>query len=433
MTMTRRAWLAGAGSLLALRRASAQAAVDVVVVGAGAAGLAAAKAVRAAGLTCTVIEARGRVGGRLHTDTSLGAPFDTGAQYIHWAERNPWKAIADGLGARLVEDEPGGPPLVYAEGRLLTDRERASRRAAFGRLWPLLSLEGGADRSFADLGPDVPPEVKAAAAAVTRLSLGEEPERVSLQDYEQLWSGDDYLLPDGYGTLVAAYATDVPVALGTPARLIDWSGPGVRVETERGTLQARAAIVTASVGVLRAGSIRFAPDLPSHHAEALDGLAMGAYTKVALALDPGRMGDLPADDIIEADAGATITYEFRPFGSSLAVAYLGGDYARQVCDAGERAAIDELTSRLAALLGSGLRGAVRGGRLADWWADPYALGSYSVARPGRLPARAALQQPLGDRVFLAGEACAGGGAMTAGGATLDGLRAAQAVLAQLRG
>ena len=159
---------------------------------------------------------------------------------------------------------------------------------------------------------------------------------------------------------------------------------------------------------------------------------MGAYTKVGLRLDPGRI-DLKAlgDAVSVARKGAddlTIYFEVSPFGRPLAVANLGGDGARALCEAGEPAAVAEVTDRLVAILGSQARGVVIGGRLAGWWTDAFARGSYSIAKPGHADARADLQVPIGDRIFLAGEALAGGGAMTVGGASLDGERAGRAVL-----
>ncbi|HEY8564719.1 MAG TPA: NAD(P)/FAD-dependent oxidoreductase [Beijerinckiaceae bacterium] len=430
--MTRRTLLAGGLALAASPSFGQTGDVDVVVVGAGAAGLAAAKALIAAGRRVVVLEARHRLGGRAYTETSLGAPWDAGAQFIHWGERNPWLGIAKELGVTTEEDPSGQPPLVFLDGRRLTDAERTRRRGAFGRVWASLTLAGEADRSFAEAVRDGPPELTGAAAAITRLSLGEDPQRVSLADYQGLWAGDDYIVPDGYGRLVERYGEGLPVRLGTPVTRLRLDGPGVVAETSAGDLRARAAIVTVSVGVLRAERIRFAPALPAETLAALDGLSMGAYTKVALALDRSRVGTLEASDLFEIGPDQAMTsFEFWPFGRDLCVATLGGDHARRLCEAGEREAVAFVTDRLAALVGERVRGAVTGGRLAGWWSDPCAEGSYSIVRPGALKSRYDLRRPVADRVWFAGEATAGGGAMTVGGATLEGRRAADEVSRKL--
>jgi monoamine oxidase len=420
--------IGGAASLLVAGQASAAAEVDVAVVGAGAAGLAAAKALRKAGRSFVVLEARARIGGRAFTDDSLGAPFDAGAQYIHWAERNPWKKIAEKLKVPLEEDSFGQIPLVFANGVRMADEERARRRSGFSKIWRALEAGASADRSFAEAVKDAPPEIVAAAGGITQFSLGEEPERVSVADYEQLWSGDDYLVPSGYGALVARDGADVPVRLSTPVSAIRLGDGRVELETPRGAVRAGAAIVTVPIGVLKAGGIRFSPKLPAGIADALEGLGMGAYTKIALKLDRGQVGQLDATDLIEVVDGGAVSFEFFPFGRDLAVVLLGGDHARKLCEAGERAAIDFAVERLAGMIGGQIRAAVTGGRLAAWWTDPYARGSYSVARPGRSAAREALRRPVGGRIFFAGEATAGGRAMTVGGATLDGERVARAVI-----
>ncbi len=428
MRISRRGFLAGAATFGIAGRAFAAAEVDVAIVGAGAAGLAAAKELRKAGRSFVVLEARSRIGGRAYTDDTLGIPFDAGAQYIHWAERNPWKKIADELKVPLEEDAAGGIPVVFANGVRMPDDERARRRSAFSRIWQAREAGVSADRSFADAVKGASPEIVGAAGGITQFALGEDPERVSIADYDQLWAGDDYLVPGGYGALVTRWGADVPVRLSTPVSAIRWNGRGVVLETAAGSLTAGAAVVTVPIGVLKAGGIRFAPELPAPLQDALGGLGMGAYTKLALKIDRARVEPLEATDYIELVDGSAVSFEFWPFGRDLCLVMLGGDYARKLCEAGEGAAIDFATARLAGMVGGHIRQAITGGRLAAWWTDPFARGSYSVARPGRVAARQALRQPVGGKVFLAGEASAGGGAMTVGGATLEGQRVTRAVL-----
>ena len=428
MSPTRRTILASAFLAAPSVRAAAARGRSVVVVGAGAAGLAAVASLRAAGQEVVLVEARDRIGGRAFTDRALGADcrFDAGAEYIHWAERNPWAPIARADGVRFAREE-GWARTLTVDGRPATDSERADRRAGFTGLDALLAPKEG-DTSPAEAARAGGPNAEIAAAGLSRLSLGEDPERVSAVDYDRLWSGTD-LWVDGYGDLVARRFADLPVRLGCPVREIDWSGRLVRVETAGGTLAAAAVIVTVPVGVLKSGALRFTPRLPDATEAALDALGMGAYTKIGLRLDPAKVDPAILGDAVSVlTDGPTLYFEMGPFGRSIAVANLGGDLARDLCRAGEPAAIALATERLGAILGAKAHGAVLAGRLAGWWTDPYARGSYSIVGPGHPEARARLQDPVGARVFLAGEALAGGGAMTVGGATLDGERAARAVL-----
>ncbi|MGO4706781.1 flavin monoamine oxidase family protein [Microvirga sp. 2MCAF38] len=432
MRISRRGVMAGVASFAIARRALATD-VDVLIVGAGAAGLAAAKTLRSVGRTVTVVEARSRIGGRAYTDRSLDASFDAGAHYVHWRDRNPWRKIATELGVRLDEEEEGGGLRVYRNGALLSDAERRRRRLANGQVESLIEATGSVDSSFADAVRDKPSEIADAAGGITLFALGEDPDRVSLQDYDQLWSGDDYIPVGGYGALVERYAADIPVHLETTVKHLRWGEGRVEAETSRGLLRAQTAIVTVPIGVLQAGTLRFTPSLPSDIQQAFDGLHMGALTKIALRVDRERFGGVDATDFIDiAPDGAVTSFEFWPDGQPLVVAHIGGDRARNLCQGGEGAAMDFALERLVSMVGSRIRETVTGGRLAGWWTDPHSLGSYSIVKPGHISAREALRMPIGDRIWLAGEASAGGGAMTVGGATLEGDRAARQVLQRLR-
>ena len=105
------------------------------------------------------------------------------------------------------------------------------------------------------------------------------------------------------------------------------------------------------------------------------------------------------------------------------IAFFGGDFARALAKAGEEEAVRVIHARLAAILGEDARKAFRGGRLAGWSADPFALGGYSIAKPGHAAAREILAEPVSERLFFAGEACAGIASMTAGGAAIAARRA----------
>ncbi|MBV9077485.1 MAG: FAD-dependent oxidoreductase, partial [Methylobacteriaceae bacterium] len=264
LAFSRRTFLAAtAATTLAGPLSAASADPDILVVGAGAAGLAAARRLLALGRSVTVVEARDRLGGRVHTDDRLGIAFDAGAQYIHWAERNPWREIASELGVATRPEDAGGSLGVYANGVVLPEAERGRRRRAFGRVDDVVAEAAKQDRSIAAAVAEGGPDLVAAASGLTRLTLGEEPDRVSCADYDQLWSGDDLIVTEGYGRLVTRFGAGLPVRLGVPVSRIDWSGDGIAAETPAGTIRARAALVTVPVGVLQEGGIRFAPDLPA--------------------------------------------------------------------------------------------------------------------------------------------------------------------------
>jgi len=436
---SRRALLAGSLAAAALPGMASRlfaADVDVLIVGAGAAGLSAARELMRLGVSFRMVEARERIGGRAFTDTSLGTGFDAGAEIVHFADRNPWVGIARDLGVTL--DGSGwrmGGWQVHARGQPLGMIERGRRWQAFREMEARMErvAASGRDMSLADAVADMPPESRAIARSGLLLVLGEDGERISVLDNQSLWSGPDLTTTSGYGALIAAYGKAPPVTLSTQVRAINWGRGGIEAVTPRGTITARAAIVTVPVGVLKAGGIRFTPDLPSGHLAALDGIGMGALTKIAIRIDGERFGLSDGTTLMEATRPEAMTMiELFPNAKPLAVAICGGDVARDLGRAGEAAAIGHITELLAGMLGSSVRGAVKAGRLASWWHDPLAQGSYSVCRPGRSAARAALAEPVAARLWFAGEATGGGGAMTVGGATLSAWQAARACAASLK-
>lgn len=419
----------------AAARAQTRADWDIAIIGAGAAGLHAAHQARAAGLTARIFEARDRVGGRVFTDASLGAAFEAGAFYIHWSDENPWTQIAKSLAVPVVDDNTlWGGFNVFSKGRPLSSEERDRRRGGF---WRLSSALDGAppetDMSFGDAARRLNPGGPEAANGMTLLSLGEEPDRVSIRDYQRLNAGDDLVVPSGYGNLLQRYAQGLDVSLATPVSAVDFSGPVVRLETARGVVSARAAIITVPVNVLKARAIRFTPDLPASTWQALEGLGMGALTKLALKFEGNRFGQSPWTQFFDTgDRQDLVNFEFWPFGQDLVVAHFGGDYAREVAASGEPAAVQHILDKLVAILGEDARKSFRGGRLAGWSTDPLALGGYSIAKPGQSRARDILAEPVANRLWFAGEASAGSGSMTAGGAALAGAAAVAAIHRVLR-
>ncbi|WP_376986823.1 flavin monoamine oxidase family protein [Bosea sp. R86505] len=420
---------------LALPLGSGHAAeADVIVIGAGAAGIAAAHQLKAAGRRAIVLEARDRVGGRAFTDASLGPAYDAGAMFIHWAERNPWVQIARDLGVETPSESWGGGFRVFSGGQPMGDADRQRRRGAFGQIDRRLETVDLAKRdvSIRDLLGDLGPDLAPIASSGLLLSIGEESERISARDYQRLWAGEDLVVPSGYGNLVARHGAGLDIRLNQPVSEIRWDGPGVSVTTPSGTLRAQACIVTVPVGVLKAGAIRFTPELPARTRDALDGIGMGALTKIALKVEGERFGITPGTSFLEAGSPKRlINFDLFPEGKDLIVAFCGGDHARELSAAGPAAARDHLTTLLSSMIGSDIRKAVTGISFPAWWTDPFSHGSYSVCLPGREAAREHLAEPIGGRLFIAGEATAGGGAMTVGGATLAG-RAAAAAVARIK-
>lgn len=440
--ITRRNLLASGSALGAVSAASLATPInrafaadhDVVVVGAGAAGIVAARELKALGKSVIVLEARARVGGRLHTERGLGAHYDAGAGFIHFSDRNPWTSIAQSVG---IEARPGswsGWNRSFVDGMPLSADEQGRRTAAFAEVARLIddSDVDDEDMSFAEALVNASPEAKAIALQRSQMAMGEEPERLSVAEWQALWSGGNLVVPEGYGTLAEKAAEALPIRLSTPVTAIHWDGQGVRVETAGGTVTARAVIVTVPVGVLKKGGIRFVPRLPAFTQKALDGLSMGALTKIGLSIDPKLFPFEAEGGFSDMTAGSAMTVQMMPFGRPLILCSIGGDRARALCEAGEAAAVDHARNRVVAALGSDARKGIGAGKLAGWWTDPFSLGGYSVAKPGQFAQRDNLSRPVGGRIWFAGEANAGAASVTAGGAALSAMAAVKDITARIK-
>ena len=438
--VSRRRVLAALSSTLALPcgvlAQGAQFDFDCIVIGAGSAGLAAAHELDKRGKSYVLLEAKNRAGGRLFTDLSLGEPYDAGAFYIHWAEKNPWLNIAKAAGAN---------PLYYEDvdrgDRRGWDRGHPPAPEGSGAAWAKAQekFEGPnvPDISFIDYAMQLDPLSRDRALVTARLALGEEGERVSAKDYARLWSGYDYLVPGGFGTAARYHARGLNLRLGTPVTEIDWSGRGVTVTTPRGVVTARKLIVTVSAGVLKAGGIRFRPQLPAINRDGLNGLGMGASTRAAMKFDGERFGLKPNSSLrVRYSERALLSFGCFAFDRNIVTCYFGGDHARGIIGMGEKDALQYLLSQFASLVGVNAKKAYVDGRLNGWWADPFTRGGYSHARAGHADARFKLATPVAERIYFAGEAvgCSheggdGGCAITAGGAYLSGLKAAELAFA----
>ncbi|WP_353644037.1 FAD-dependent oxidoreductase [Mesorhizobium sp. WSM2239] len=253
--------------------------VDVVVVGAGSAGLAAAKTLRAAGLSFTVLEAMNRVGGRAWTSTEhFGIPFDIGCAWIHAADRNPYFAEAEAAGWTLHYHDMNVDHLYYGK-RKASEEEEAEMKRADCEMSAALEKWSGTDDSVSLLlaSGHAP---RAAATFAGPMDFGQDYDEVSIEDFRAAADLDpNYFTREGFGALVAQYGADVPVQLSTPVRKILWDVSGVACVTDRGTIRARAVIVTASPAVLAFEEIEFSPALPDAVVEAFFDLPMGMLTK----------------------------------------------------------------------------------------------------------------------------------------------------------
>lgn len=403
---------------------------DVAVVGAGPAGIAAARALAGRGRSVILLEARDRIGGRAHTVEAGGFALDLGCGWLHSCDENPLSALADETGVELDHTPP--PWDRQAFDHEFPAADQAEFRAAFAAFDARIPELAGAD--------DDPPASAAFEPgsrwnplmnAISGFLNGAAFDRVSLKDYAGYRDTEaNARAPGGYGALIAGLAAGLDVRLGWPVERIDRTGDPLRLTGPAGAIEARAAIVTAPTGVLSDGRLGFDPPLPEK-AEAADGVPLGLANKVHFLLEGAA--DFPKDSQLlgRTDSVETCAYHLRPFGRPMIEVFGGGDLAWALEAEGEGAFEALAREELGRLLGSSFPRRLTTLTETRWGAEPWSRGAYSYARPGRRGDRARLAAPVEDRIFFAGEATSEPFFGTAHGAWIEGERAAREALAAL--
>lgn len=418
---------AGLAAPLLLPRTGRTADVDAVVIGAGIAGLTATRLLREAGRNVITLEARSRIGGRAYTeDRTFGIPYDHGCAWLHSADINPLTELVANQGYDTF-DEGSMDTWLYLDGREASDESYASADEAFGILGDRLQeWSGGTDLSVAELSPPRTRYDRIAHARVGPLEAGIATDRLSVADVNaQEGSGVELMVPRGMAAALIEAIGIVDVQLGHTVEAVDWSGDDIVVSGAWGAIRTRTVLVTVSTGVLASGAIRFTPELPDWKAGAIAGLPMGVLEKTTFQM---QHGSVPASGntlyVQNGENGEVWDYLLRPFGSDLIVAFTGGRHALDLLDLPEADALEAVFEGLVQTFGADIREQVVRTHRTGWGRDPFALGAYSAALPGKLESRVALGRPVDGKLFFAGEAVVPEWATQATAAWLSGREAA---------
>jgi monoamine oxidase len=410
-------------------------ATDVIVVGAGAAGIAAARRIAAGGHRLALFEATDRVGGRCFTDTrKFGIPYDRGARWIYTPDGSP---IAK-LGLKTGFDIYTAPPSQRVRIGL-----RDARQGELEDFWANLvrcrraissAARGGADVSCAQALPNDLGDWRATMEFVLGpFGCGKDADEVSAMDVaKSVERGVGGFCREGLGTLLEKLAAGLPIQFSTPVKGIDWGGKWIEVQTARGDLRARAVIITASTGVLAAGKIRFDPELPKRYVDAIGKLGLGSYDHVAIEFAGNPLG-LENDGAVfeKAISQRTAALLANLSGSNLCYVDLAGKLGAGLAEEGEAAMVAFALDWLARLYGSDVKRAIKRTHATRWNKEPWVLGAASAASPGGQGARKTLSDSLRNRVWFAGEAEHETLWGTVGGAWESGERAAEAALKRI--
>jgi monoamine oxidase len=410
--------------------------LDVIIIGAGAAGLAAARRLQDNKASFRILEAKDRIGGRATTDTStLGAPVDLGGHWLHSPALNPLTPLADRYGFHVKHSAEDFR--VTQGGAFLTGADLAECLAYVDACFDKIAAisADNVDCVVADLFL-FPGKWHGLFEAAFLAKQGVPLTQSSALDFARyVWEGDDLPVLDGFGALIARHAQGLQVELETPVTRIDWGRKdGVTVETPQGPLLTRTVIITVSTGVLAAEQIRFDPSLPAWKLQAINDLPLGSCNKVALGFTRDAFGMSDVMLMPDLGPGQSVEFVLREGGRNIVTTMCNGPAAKDLAAQGAQASADYALSILAGIFGNDVRGCVTDRLVfADWDHDPYVRGCYAAALPGRHFARAELARPVEDRLFFAGEAAHERYMGDVHGAHLSGEAAADAALAAVRG
>jgi polyamine oxidase len=423
----------------------------VLVVGAGIAGLTAANALTQAGVDCVVLEARDRIGGRLHTADLAGAPVDLGGSWIHTPDGNPMRAFARlaGVPCRSANPVPEMAAFGQREGRRLPDAETAGLLGLLDRFPE--ALAGLVDR----LGPDASAAEAVEAFATTEQAIdpvrarqllhayieADFACRVEQQSLRWMWTeleyNGDYFgdAPDGgYVRVLEVMAAGADVRLGRPVAEVAVRPDGVRVLAADGTAEAGShAVVTVPLGVLKSGRPRFSPGLPPECRAAIGRLGFGRFEKVALKFaEPfWREAGFPHLMIFPRDPSELVVWALGLDswgGEPVLVFFVFHSAAERLAGAGPDAPVRWALGLLAEVIGRPAPEPIATA-VTTWADDPCTQGAYTYIPPGASPADAdLLGQPLSGRLLFAGEHTQSTRLAYADGAMTSGIREAKRLL-----
>ncbi|MEW6255219.1 MAG: FAD-dependent oxidoreductase [Pseudomonadota bacterium] len=411
LPVSRRAVLAAAASLPLLGLGAARAlgqttgTVDVIIIGAGAAGIAAARRVAAAGLTYTLLEGSRRAGGRAWTDTALfGRLVDLGAFRLHDPAANPLVALGTQAGTPLYAAPDAAR--LYVRGREARESDYEDFVAALRRGERAIAAAGDAGRDLpaARVMPDLAPWGQSAAFLLGPAICAKDLDQVSTVDFSRAEPRDPgALVRTGLGAFIASLANPLAIRTDTAATSVELGSRLVQVATRKGTLTGRFAILAVPPSMITSGKLRIGA-LPARYRAAVERVTLGAFDHILFEW-PGNPLRLPDDEVVQVQAETSRTFALvaRIGGSDIHALDIGGKLAADLADAPPAAGAAFLKEALTRQFGASLAAKVGKVHQTRWTKEPFALGAWSCALPGAGNLRRAFTEVVSGRLAFAGE------------------------------
>ncbi len=414
--------------------------VDVIVIGAGISGLAAAHKLKAQGYDVLVLEASTQVGGRLKTDWSLGAPFEVGAGWIHGPEGNPITELAVAVDGNTFVTDDDSFQIFKSDGAPVKKSVIEDKEEELFRLFQQIddtfdrdqSLEKAMRRISAQASSD--PIINWMLSAYTEFDSGGPIEQLSAYYYDEdeAFEGEDVVLTSGYDKILTPLAENVEVLLNHPVELIEYEkGNGASVYANGREFEANFVVCTCPLGVLKHKKIKLEPPLPSKYESRIDRLGMGNVTKIALKFEQAFWPEYVQYFGLMTEEKGRWNYflNYRTFSDqNILLGVCVGSYAQKVENLSDQEILADALMAVRTMFGSRVPNPI-GHIVTKWSKDPFTHGAYSFMKVGSTPADCdGLGDPIADTLVLAGEHTIFKYHGTVHGAYLSGLRAAEQVM-----
>ncbi len=383
----------------------------VVIIGAGAAGLSAARELSKQSISFVIVEAADRIGGRAYTESSsFSQPVDHGCSWITGSDKNFFKEFGIREGFTLVDHTDASADTFEKDGYRSSSALQTEYNNAAQAIEKAINDAGMA-------GEDIP-----ASEVISHIPNGSifqnwegalnfavDMEEISTLDYFNARSSQpSHIVKEGLGKLVSKLNKNFPIKLNTSVTAIDHSGKQVEVTTTAGKISAKYCICTVSIGVLQAEKIKFSPPLSLRKQEAINDLKMGLLIKIPLLFDGRRLG-LGENNRVEynlssEEIGNGCYFLAWPTGHDYLMGFVGGSFGWDLYAHGQDTVVEYAIEKLIFMLGSKTRKHFIKGFASDWADNPLTLGSYAAAKPGQGGTRQILREIEFGKLLFAGEA-----------------------------
>lgn len=382
--------------------------VDVIIVGAGMAGLTAAKELALAHKSFIVLEAQNRIGGRARLINNFAVPLDLGCAWLHGVTENPLVPIADKLGFKRIPTDLNGP--IYFGNKKASPKEISACEKTAKELDEVLlkKVKSGIDEPVSWSLPMDKPCADLVASNLGPLENGIEIENISSISAVLFDSEGDDFVSTGLASFVEKYGEDVPVRLNSVVNRVEYGPQGVRVTLTTGEqFFGKRVLMTVSNGVLLSGKMAFSPPLPDWKIDAIKRLPMGLLNKVIMQFKTDIFKDTPKNSWVlwSGPGDDNIAFVIRPLDAPIAIAFYGGAQAKMF-ETDATKALSHAKYALKEMFGEKVESEFYSSAVTEWGKDPWTLGSYSYVTPGSSKTYLELLKPVDDRVFFAGEAAA---------------------------